>query len=191
MADILLVEDDPLIAHNMARALTLAGHQVGSAHSLAAARTLTASQRYDLLLIDIGLPDGSGLDFARELRHDKYSSPFIFLTAYEDAATVHAAIDCGAHAYLVKPVAAKQLLPMIDSALATLARQAEQANRLVAAIASNRAISAAAGMLAERHQCTPEVAFEAMRRWARQHEVKVESVAQQVIDGEKNVDSLI
>lgn len=183
MRAILLVEDDRLISHNIKRALVTAGYRVVAAHDRADGYRQANAEHFDLMILDIGLPDGSGLELARQLRLEKHSSPFIFLTAYEDDKFVREAIACGAYSYLVKPVAAKQLLPLIETALAMLERQATQTSTLISAIEKSRIVSAAAGILAERMHWTPDSAFEAMRRWSRQNEVKIEAVAQQIVDG--------
>ncbi len=188
MNRILVVEDDQLIAHNIGRALGSAGYQVAVAHTAAdGLKMAQVGEPFDLLLLDIGLPDGSGVDLARELRRRKYAGPLIFLTAYADEVTVQAAIQCNSHAYLVKPVTTRQLLPLIESALATLMRQAQQHEQMTAAIVSNRIIGTAVGMLAERWQCPPESAFEMLRRRARQGQTKLDLLAQQIVAGESDL----
>jgi response regulator NasT len=195
MNSILLVEDDALVAHNFSRMLTAAGYRTTTARTLAEGRRQIAAEfaEFDLLILDIGLPDGSGLLLARELASqagDAAASllPFIVLTAYEDDAAVSAAIDCGAYAYLVKPVSATQLLPLVASALASLSRQTRQTARLTAAISSNRTIGAATGMLVERRGCTAAEAFALMRDWARRHEMRVENLAERILAGETDIE---
>jgi response regulator NasT len=190
MNTILLVEDDPLISHNLTRALGTAGYRVVAARTAADGYQLASAEHFDLMLFDIGLPDGNGLELAQQLRREKNLSPFIFLTAYEDEQIVEQAIACGAHSYLVKPVATRQLLPLIATALASLERHTTQTNTLISAIERSRTVSAAAGILAERKQWTTDAAFDAMRRWSRQHEIKIEAVAQQIVDGEINTELL-
>lgn len=181
---ILLVEDDRLVAHNLARLLISAGHGVVMARTAAAGYAEANGARFDLMIFDIGLPDGSGLDLARRLREQKHPASFIFLTAYQEEAVVQAGIGLGAFSYVVKPVLDHQLLPMVESALASLAREAENTARLRAAIDSNRTISLAAGMLAARHGCGADAAVAAMRKHARDHKLKLEAVAHRVAAGE-------
>lgn len=185
MKTILLVEDDRLVAHALTEALTGAGHRVTLARSVAGGLRQAQENSFDLMLLDIGLPDGSGLDLARQLRAAKHPSPFIFLTAYQDEAVVQAGIALGAYSYLVKPVLAYQLLPLVDSALASLAREAEHTAKLRTAIDSNRTISVAAGMLAARHACSADEAVAALRKYARDHQIKLETLAGEVLAGEK------
>ena len=78
MKQILLLEDDLALAHGIALALKAAG-QVLPCPDLAAARQALQAQAFDLLLLDMNLPDGSGLDLCREVRRTA-SVPIIFLT---------------------------------------------------------------------------------------------------------------
>lgn len=190
MKSILLVEDDPLVSECIARILEGAGYQVVMARTLADARLRAKCEVFDLMLLDIGLPDGRGIELARALVKERYPAPFIFLTAYEDDAIVREAIDCGAYSYLVKPVPARQLLPIVGSALATLERHAAQTQRMASAIESNRVISAAVGILAERNRWTTDLAFETLRRWARQEEMKVELLAREILNGRGDIRTL-
>lgn len=182
---ILLVEDDRLVAHNLSRLLKQADYQVTVARSVADGYRAAMEAQFDLMIFDIGLPDGSGLELACRLREQQHAAPFIFLTAYQDEAVVRAGIDLGAFSYVVKPVLDHQLLPLVESALASLEREAENTAKLRAAIDSNRTISVAAGMLAARYACTPDEAIAAMRKHARDNQLKLETLASQIVAGEK------
>ncbi|MBF6166108.1 response regulator [Streptomyces gardneri] len=96
----LVVDDDFRVANLHAGIVeSIAGFTVaGTANTLAAARTLIAAQPVDLALVDIYLPDGSGIDFVREIRCDA-----MILTASTESDAVRAAITAGALAYLIKP----------------------------------------------------------------------------------------
>lgn len=182
---ILLVEDDRLVAHNISRLMKQGGYQVTVARTKADGYRRALETKFDLLVLDIGLPDGSGLELARRLREQKHAVPFIFLTAYQDDAVVQAGIDLGAFSYVVKPVLDHQLLPLVESALASLGREAESAAKLRAAIDSNRTIGVAAGILAASYACSPDDAVAAMRKYARDHHLKLERLADQILAGER------
>ncbi len=94
---VLVVDDDFRVANLHAGIVSaLPGFTVGAtAHTLAAAREALAAAQFDLALVDVYLPDGSGIDLVRELRCEA-----MMLTAAE---TVRAALSAGALAYLVKP----------------------------------------------------------------------------------------
>lgn len=97
---VLVVDDDFRVANLHAAIVdSIAGFTVaGTANTLAAARVILDSGQVDLALVDVYLPDGSGVDFVRELRCDA-----MVLTASTDSDTVRAALSAGALAYLVKP----------------------------------------------------------------------------------------
>lgn len=187
MKAILLVEDDRLVAHALTVALVGAGYRVTSARTAAEGLRHAKLGSFDLMILDIGLPDGSGLDLAHQLRAAQYPSPFLFLTAYQDEAVVQAGIALGAYSYLVKPVLAHQLLPLVESALAGLARETESTAKLRAAIGSNRTISVAVGMLAVQLGCSPDDATATMRKFARDHKMKMEMLASQILAGENPI----
>ena len=106
---LLLVEDHPSLAEALSDALGRAGFAVDHAATLARARALAACADYDLLLLDLGLPDGDGLDLLAELRRDR-GVPAIILTARETLNDRLAGLDGGADDYVVKPVEMPELV---------------------------------------------------------------------------------
>ena len=97
---VLVVDDDFRVADLHATLVdSLDGFTVGGrANSIGAARDLVTSESFDLALVDVYLPDGSGLEFVRELRCDA-----IVLSAAADPESIRAAVVAGAFTYLVKP----------------------------------------------------------------------------------------
>ncbi|WP_040787323.1 response regulator transcription factor [Nocardia pneumoniae] len=97
---VLVVDDDFRVANLHAGIVeSIAGFTVaGTANTLAAARELVAAGPIDLALVDVYLPDGSGIDFVREIHCDA-----MMLTASTESDAVRAAIAAGALAYLIKP----------------------------------------------------------------------------------------
>lgn len=97
---VLVVDDDFRVANLHAGIVeSIAGFTVrGTANTLAAAREINADTAIDLALVDVYLPDGSGVDFVRELHCDA-----MVLSAATESSTVRAAFAAGALAYLVKP----------------------------------------------------------------------------------------
>lgn len=102
----LIVEDDLQIAALHRRLLTEAGgfEVLGYAETLRVARAMTATLAPELLLLDVQLPDGRGLDLLRELRAGGARLDAILVTAASDTASVQDALAYGAADYLVKPV---------------------------------------------------------------------------------------
>ncbi|MEM9085780.1 MAG: response regulator transcription factor [Pseudomonadota bacterium] len=89
----------------------------GIAPSLAKARDLLGQrQKPDLILLDIGLPDGSGLDFISEIR-ERCDAKVLIVTSFGDRETVVSAIQCGADGYLLKDSSVRQILDGIEATL--------------------------------------------------------------------------
>lgn len=115
MAEILLVEDDDLIATGLARALGAAGHRVVVAGSLATARRVLAGA--SLVLCDLGLPDGDGLDLVAELAASRPTLPIIVLTARAEEADIVAGLGRGAIDYVTKPFHLAELQARVSAQL--------------------------------------------------------------------------
>lgn len=105
---VLLTEDEPDIAHVVARALVRDGHVVSIAGSMREAREGLA-RGTDLLVLDLGLPDGSGLTLCRELRAQHSQLPILILTAQSQSELRVEGLDAGANDYLPKPFAIPEL----------------------------------------------------------------------------------
>ena len=78
---ILVVEDDQLLNHTLCYNLKIAGYIVDTAITKTAAKKLCKKQEYDLIVLDINLPDGNGFDFCREIKEAYPDTAIIFLTA--------------------------------------------------------------------------------------------------------------
>jgi two-component system phosphate regulon response regulator PhoB len=117
-AKILLVEDDVGLSTTLLERLKLDGYQPVHAATKKEAEDLfhQSADDFDLLLLDVGLPDGSGLDFARDIRC-KYAVPIVFLSAINSAAHRLEGFEIGAEDYIPKPFHLKELLLRIKKAL--------------------------------------------------------------------------
>ena len=100
---VLLVEDDTLLAAAVRDQITADGHCVDWATRLAEADELRDVAHYDLILLDLMLPDGRGLDFLRTRRAAGDRTPAIILTARDQVSDRIAGLNAGADDYLVKP----------------------------------------------------------------------------------------
>ncbi len=98
----LLVEDNTELAEAVVQRLGLDGHAVDHAATLAAAEDCLAVAEYDLILLDVMLPDGDGRDFLARSR-DKITTPVIVLTARSQISDRVGALDQGADDYITKP----------------------------------------------------------------------------------------
>ena len=114
---ILLVEDDANLAPFLVRALEEASFVVDRAPNLAEARRLLAASTYDLLSLDVQLPDGSGLDFLAEVRGTGLATPAIVLSSLGEVDDRVRGLDRGADDYLPKPFALEEYLSRVRSLL--------------------------------------------------------------------------
>jgi two-component system OmpR family response regulator len=100
---ILLIEDDPGLGGAVRDQIAAEGHMPDLAPTLAYARDLLATMPYDLILLDLGLPDGSGIDFLRRLRAKGSVTPVMILTAHDRITERIEGLNAGADDYMVKP----------------------------------------------------------------------------------------
>jgi two-component system OmpR family response regulator len=105
---ILVVEDDEVVQGAVARALRADGHVVTAASDLAAARECV-TEGIDLIVLDLRLPDGWGLDLCRELRSDGSAAPILVLSALSQVARRVEGLEAGADDFLAKPFAVSEL----------------------------------------------------------------------------------
>ncbi|HEX8382644.1 MAG TPA: nitrogen regulation protein NR(I) [Sphingomonas sp.] len=118
MSQILVVDDDAAIRTVIAQSLRRAGHGVTLAASLAEADAALSRAVPDVLVTDVMLPDGDGLDNLRHLRASHPALPVIILSAQNTLSTAVRATEAGAYDYLPKPFDLDALTSAVDSALA-------------------------------------------------------------------------
>lgn len=114
---ILVIDDEPNIRRSLTLILQGAGYLVSSAATAAEALTCLSTGYFDLILLDIQLPDRNGMDLLPIIRRDQPDLPVVLLTAH---ATLHTAMDAvrhGARDYLVKPIRPALLLERVHELL--------------------------------------------------------------------------
>jgi two-component system OmpR family response regulator len=119
---ILLVEDDRVLADALSRALVQSAHAVDVVTTGEDADHALALGRYDLAILDIGLPGLSGLDVLKRLRGRKSTMPVLMLTAFDTLADRVRGLDLGADDYLAKPFD----LPELEARVRALLRRSTQ-----------------------------------------------------------------
>jgi len=115
-AKILLVEDEIEIANTLEPPLMNAGFSLRHCSSLAEARTALMKESPDAVLLDLNLPDGSGLDLCREIRQ-KSTIPILILTARRDEIDRIVGLEVGADDYISKPFSPREVTARISAVL--------------------------------------------------------------------------
>lgn len=119
LARILIVEDDPETASVFRQMLELHGYQVDVAHGSGQAMLKLSRTLPDLVLLDVMMPDVSGLEVCRYLRREPQTAhlPVIIVSAKARNEDIAEGLEAGATAYLTKPIPMEQLIRHIEAAL--------------------------------------------------------------------------
>src|ERR1700685_528909 len=130
---ILVLDDEPNIGASLRLILEREGYAVTLARSIAEAKP--AAERADLLLLDVRLPDGSGIDFLRQLREREFMAPAIMVSGHGTIAEAVEATRAGAFDFLEKPLGRDKVLLSLKNALeqVSLRRENERDRKSVGA----------------------------------------------------------
>lgn len=126
MSRILLVEDDTMIASGILYALEAEGYETNHATRIKDARSLIEHYNFDLAIIDMQLPDGTGFDVSEIFKNNATS--VIFLTVVDDENTIVRAFDEGAQDYIVKSFRIRELLAGVRRILSANIKNGEKDN---------------------------------------------------------------
>ncbi len=114
---ILIVEDDELFAQTLEDFLEDEGFEVTIASDGESAYTINYEEQFDLLLLDVNLPQQNGFSLLKELRADHHLTPAIYITSYRDKESLQKGFLAGADDYLTKPVDLEELRLRIQALL--------------------------------------------------------------------------
>lgn len=114
---ILIVEDQPKMASFIKKGLVAQGYMVDISETGMGAESMTVETEYDLVVLDVNLPDQNGMDTARHLRRDGFRMPILMLTALATTKDKIHGLDSGADDYLTKPFEFEELLARIRALL--------------------------------------------------------------------------
>ncbi len=117
MAKILVVEDDLALSAGLCFALDEAGHLTAAAYTCQKARQLLKTGQFDLVILDVNLPDGNGFDICRECKSSAPERPVIFLTANDLERDELNGFDLGADDYITKPFSIQVLKRRVEAVL--------------------------------------------------------------------------
>ena len=126
MSRILLLEDDTMIASGILYALETEGYETNHATGIKDAGSLIEYYNFDLAIIDMQLPDGTGFDVSEIFKNNATS--VIFLTVVDDENTIVRAFDEGAQDYIVKPFRIRELLARVRRILSVNIKNGEKEN---------------------------------------------------------------
>ncbi len=116
-ARILIVDDDPAVCRLIVRLLSGHGWVCDVAANVAEARAALAAGEHDLVLCDVGLPDGSGLELLSELATQQPHVAILVVTGRDDPALAERTLELGAYGYVTKPFRANEMLIQVSNAL--------------------------------------------------------------------------
>lgn len=113
---ILIIEDDLSLINGLSFAIKKQGYDLDIARTTFEADTIWADGKYDLVILDVSLPDGSGFDICRKIRETS-KVPIIFLTAADEETDIIMGLDIGGDDYITKPFKLAVLLSKINAIL--------------------------------------------------------------------------
>lgn len=115
MSRILVIEDDLTVAKVVETVLSLEGHEVTVARDVSEGRAAIEGGAHAVIVLDVTLPKGTGLDLLRELRTDlALDTPVIILSGLTQEGTVVRALELGANDYVTKPFSPRELIARIN-----------------------------------------------------------------------------
>lgn len=116
MSKLLLLEDDLSLINGLSFAFQKAGYELEVARTLQESENLWQEGKYDLLVLDVSLPDGSGFEFCKKVRRTS-QVPIIFLTASDTETSIIMGLDIGGDDYITKPFKLAVLMSRINAIL--------------------------------------------------------------------------
>ena len=116
MSRILLLEDNAVIMDTNREYLTMQGYSIHTAPTIREGEEALEQQRFDLIILDIMLPDGSGIDFCAKMR-ERYDIPVLFLTCLDDDTSLVAGLNSGGDEYMTKPYSLAALYARAEALL--------------------------------------------------------------------------
>ena len=116
MSRLLLLEDDQSLIYGLSFSFKKQGFNADIARTISEALDLWAKNKYELLILDVSLPDGSGFEFCRKVRENS-DVPVIFLTASDEETSVIMGLDIGGDDYITKPFKLSILISRINALL--------------------------------------------------------------------------
>jgi AmiR/NasT family two-component response regulator len=181
---LLVVDDDPLALAAISTILRASAYTICEAHNVHDAILLAQQKKFDLALLDMHMPDMSGLELAQKLEEID-GLPCMFITGSSDKELVRQATDFGAVGYIVKPYDVHQIAPAVAAGLARaidIRRLRQSESDLSNALRAARETSMAVGLLMGKYHVDRDTAFDILRQYSRSHRSKIHDVAEQLLN---------
>jgi len=186
----LICEDEGVTVMQLRKALVRAGFEVvGEAVEGEGGVKLARETEPDFVIMDLNMPGLDGIQATRRIM-DERPTPVIILTAYSDDKSVDDALEAGACAYLVKPVASEQLIPAVKAAIArfdTMETVRKENQNLKEALETRKLVERAKGIVMTRKNLTEAEAFRHLQKISRDKCQTMKVTATEII----NADSLL
>lgn len=113
--NVLVIEDDPSVRTLVRAVLEHNGNTVSLADNAAEGKQLATEMEYDIIILDLGLPDGNGLELCGELRDEEVQTPILILSAKQETDVKIQGLHSGADDYLTKPFNTEELMARIEA----------------------------------------------------------------------------
>ena len=113
---VLLVEDNPSIAKGLIYAFKQSEYEANHAQNIKEAENMLKAEKYNIIILDIMLPDGNGFELYEKIKQD-YFTPCIFLTARDDEDDIVKGLEFGAEDYVTKPFSTRELIARMNKIL--------------------------------------------------------------------------
>jgi AmiR/NasT family two-component response regulator len=180
---VLVAEDETIVRLDLRGLLEGAGFEVCEARNGIEAVEQARTEKPDLAVLDVKMPELDGIDAARTILEER-PIPIVIVTAYGQGALVARAVEVGVFGYLVKPFREQDLVPAIATARARfeeLRTVREQADSLADALEARKAVERAKGILMEKQGLTEQAAFERLRSASQSTGRPMRSIAEAII----------
>ena len=181
---ILIADNEAIIRLDLREMLIEAGHEIiGEAKSGREAVEMARRLRPDLIIMDIKMPDMDGITATGKINAEKIA-PVLLLTAFSQPEIVAKAKDCGALAYLVKPIQEEQLFPAIEIAMSRwqeLQTLEEELKKVRDSLEMRKLLDRAKGILMAAHGFTEDKAYRRIREYSMKRRKTIKEVAEAIV----------
>ena len=183
----LICEDEGVTVMQLKKALVRAGFEVvGEAVEGQEGVKLARETEPDFVIMDLNMPGLDGIQATRQIMEER-PTPVIILTAYSDDKSVEDALEAGACAYLVKPVASEQLIPAVKAAIArfeTMEAVRKENETLKDALETRKLVERAKGIVMQRKNMAEAEAFRHLQKISRDKCQTMKVTANEIINAD-------